>query len=264
MSSELILPSPAMESVLSFLDTRDVAIMAQTCNTWRRIAYRKSVWSEKNISYNRIPTIVCETIPRHARHIGSPTLVCFGYWLKQVTGGSETQTLSLHLTHMTDPATYIKEAKAYWHRHGCPCLIRDHHRLQDLLQFPFPTDFSKSDRMRVMHRLIKYSESRVYNVYCHYLECQIQKINASFTDLPPGIILDTSDPLHRFIISAHNHSTVRRRAVNAVLAAHCAKLEASLVALGRHGKAEFEYNDTWFERNRTDIWSRAGFAYKKI
>jgi hypothetical protein len=266
MASEIILPTPAMESIHSFLDARDLATMAQTCKTWQRIVYRKSVWTEKNISYRSAPILTFGSVPPHARHLGTPTETCFLNWLKNSKYIMTEDLLPVYIEHNADPAKFMKATRAYWMRHGCPCEIPEHHRLQDMLRIPFPRDFSKADRQRVLHRLIIPSESTSYNVYSHYLELLNRKLSRGGTLRVPsmGIIPDASDPLHRLWVASDAMLRARYDAINAAVAERCAKNSASFTALARHGRTEFEANDVWFVRERDAVWSTAGFSYKKI
>jgi hypothetical protein len=264
MASEINLPAPAMESILSFLDAQGLATMAQTCRTWQRIVYRKSVWTVNNISYRSAPTLLHATAPPHARHIGTPSEICFLYWLQCKAKIYTGDPVPVYIEHIAEPAKYIKAARAYWIRHGCQCKIAEHHRLQDLFRTPFPREFSKADKQRVLHRLIMPSESTTYNVYCHYLELLNRHLSGSLHTPPMGIIPDSSDPLHRLWMATDCMLRARYDTINAVAAERCAKNNASFTALVRHGHAEFEANDVWFTRERDSAWSAAGFSYKKI
>ena len=264
MASELILPAPAMEAVLSFLDARDLATMAQTCRTWQRIVYRKSVWVEKNISYCIDLTLIHTSVPPHARHIGSPTETCFLYWLQDKRARLIFENpFPISIEQITDPAKYIKVAHTYWKRHGRPCALVDHHRLQDLLRFSLPREFTKSEKQRILHRLIAPTESTPHNVYCHYLERLNHEISKPLVLSPISFEPDPTNPLHRYKVAADKFLRARFDAVNSAVAARCTKNQASFTALARHGHAEFELNDTWFRKERNGVWSAAGFSYKK-
>lgn len=239
--------------------------MAQTCRTWQRIVYRKSVWAEKNVQYRRHSMLILDKVPARARHIGTPTQFCFLHWLKEKSyiAHGRSDPFPVHILHISDPKMFLKAAHGYWKRNGCPCVVHEHHKLQDLMRMPFPASFSKTDKQRVLCRLLETPSCGVRNVYNKYLECQTSMLGSTLGIAPIGIIPDTSDPLHRYIMEVHTTLQTRMEAINAATLTKTAVYQSCISALARRGHSEFTINDTWYARERDAAWSIAGFVYKK-
>lgn len=260
----LVLPAPAMERIFDFLNSCDLALMAQTCAVWKRIVYRKSVWQKKNFNYHDPHMILHDRIPTHARHIGITTRFCYLHWLQEKTMlFSIHDSLPIYLQHITDPEKFMKATYKYWQRHGCPCYVKEHHELQDLLIVPFPASFSKAEKQRVLYRLIDSSFSTSMNAYAHYLACEGGRMDYTHTIPTMETVRNGLDPLQKFRAEAHKIICARLEAINVAIHTYAGRYHACMTALTRRGFSEFENNDTWYNRDRDAVWSTAGFLYKK-
>jgi hypothetical protein len=260
MASEMFLPPLVMEKVLSYFDTADCARMAQTSETWRRIVYRKSMWEKSCISYKSFPDLVLEVPPRGARHIGMTSKLCFMHWLMKVYH-YRMDTLPLSLERRTDPSDFLAAFFRLWNRCGCPCIIKDHHQLTDLLRLPFPSSISKSEQKRILYRLISYNTSPIKNAYSHWVELQRNYLNPIL--VIPHVVSDdesSSDPLHRYRYAVLSVQRARLEKINWMLRITYDKYDACSNALMRRGNAEFETNDSWYRSNHEVLWGVAGFS----
>jgi hypothetical protein len=252
-----------MEKVLSYMDCSDYARMAQTCNTWRRIVYRKSVWKPFNVNYRVFPDLLLEMPPQGARHIGSPTHACFLNWLVKTTN-FRSETIPISYERIGDPKKFIESMRRHWHRSGYPCLIKDHFNIYDLLRLPFPSSMSSSDKKRILYRIVSASYSTFRNAYAHYIELQRNYLHSVL--IVPHIVSDdehSSDPLHRYRFAALSQQRSRMEKINTVLRSTFDMYDGCMIALMHHGFSEFDVNDTWYKANREAVWSIAGFSYKK-
>jgi hypothetical protein len=264
MASELFLPPPAMEIVLSYMDSSDCARMAQTCETWRRIIYRKSIWEKSCISYKSFPDLVLEVPPRGARHIGSVNQSCFLHWLMKVYH-YRMDMFPLSLERRADPSDFLSTLYRLWKRCDCPCLIKEHHIISDLLRTPFPSTISKSEQKRILYRFVSYNVSPIKNAYSHWVEIQRNYLNPIL--VIPHVVSDdesSSDPLHRYRFAALSIQRARLEKINGVVRGADDKYDASSNALLRRGNAEFENNDAWYRSNRATAWSVAGFSLHRV
>jgi hypothetical protein len=256
MTHEHFLPSAVMTRVFSFLDPRDLAQMSQTCTTWKRIVYRKSVWDNFNVTYRDLPDLIYKVPPRGARHIGSPSHTCFLNWLCN-------DPLTINIMRTYDEKDFITKAHRYWHRCGSPCLIKDHHNIHDLLILSLSESFSKTDVKRILYRIISISSKKNLNAYAHYIELQQNKL--PHTLHLPHVTSDdehSSDPLHRCRFAALSTKRSRIIEINTQLRSAYNKFDECKNAVMYHGLSEFASNDIWYSSNYEAVWNIAGFSYK--
>lgn len=267
MASEILLslPAPAMERILSFFDSADYAVMAQTCNSWRRIVYRKSLWDRWNTVYRPNISLLHTSVPKGARHVGAPSKICFLAWLQEQTkfGTEPSDGLSVVVRHIGDHSVFLKAAYGQWKRARCPCTVLNHHKIYDLLRLPMPASFTKTDQRRILCRLIKLSECARSNAYSHYLYMQHQHLIRTIVMPPLDLPEEPSDPFNVYCRQTQAAVRARNTAINALVQKIIEKYTASSSALARRGKAEFENNDRWYETEHGRIWDTAGFTYKK-
>jgi hypothetical protein len=263
MASEYFLPPLVMEKILSYMDTSDYARMAQTCNTWRRIIYRKSLWSKECLTYKSFPDLVLDVPPKGARHIGAPRQACFLHWLEKVYQ-FRMDMFPLSLERRTDANDFLTAIHRYWKRLDCPCLIREHHQICDLLRLPFPKTMSKSDHKRVLCRFVTHSANCMKNAYAHYIELQRNYLNPIL--IIPHVVSDdesSSDPLHRYRFATLSVQRTRREKINSLVRSAFDLHDTSSNTVMRRGMGEFEVNDTWYKNCHETLWSIAGFSYKR-
>jgi hypothetical protein len=256
MAYEHFLPSAVMTNMFSFLDPCDLAHMSQTCKTWKRIVYRKSVWENFNVTYRDFPDLIYKVPPRGARHIGSLSHTCFLNWLCN-------DPLTVNIMHMYNQKEFIAKARRYWHRCGSPCLIKDHHNIHDLLMVSLSESFSKTDAKRILCRIISISSKKNLNAYAHYIELQQQHLR-HMLHLPHVTSDDehSSDPLHRLRFATLSMQRLRMMEINTQLSSAYNKLDECKNAIMYHGISEFASNDIWYSSNYEAVWNIAGFSYK--
>jgi hypothetical protein len=258
----LLLPSAAMDSILSYCDTTDLARLAQINKTWQRIVYRKSVWEPQNIEYCHTD-LMLPTPPRGARHIGGQTHICFNRWLTGcIHNNILSHVLPAYIHHTEDPKKYMERAYKFWTEHGKPCFILQHHHVCDVLIAPLPKGMSRAERTRILYQLVKARKSVSKNAYATYLLTQIA-YNHTFPELPVPLLEADATPLARLRHATLKLAQDRAAQINAFNAALQATYTHSAQLLTAHGFAEFEANDTWFRGGRDAAWSAAGFSYVK-
>ncbi len=261
--TSLLLPSVAMDAILSFCDATDLARLAQVNKTWQRIVYRKSVWEPKNIEYCHVE-LMLPTPPRGARHIGAQTQICFNRWLCGCTHSNiRSHVLPEYIHHTEDPKKYMERAYRFWKDHGRPCYIREHHHISDVLIAPLPKGLSRSDRMRILFQLVKTRKSVSKNAYATYLLIQMA-YGHPITLPPPASDLEAdATPMARLLHATEKQAHDRAVLINSLYSTLQTVYTRSAQLLTAHGFAELETNDAWFAANRDAAWSTAGFSYVK-
>lgn len=255
----LVLPPAAMEAVFNFLDPSDLAHMAMTCSVWRKIVYRKSVWERHCLVYNDAPHVLHTNVPAGARHNGSPSKACFLSWFVS----QMHEKLPLSILRAESPEVYIRSAWKYWKRNRCPCVIRNHHNVYDLLKIPFPSSLSKTDQRRILCRLLILPTSPTRNAYSFYVDRQRYTVPSISI---PSLVeedKDSSDPCHRYLYAANLVNRARLEKLNRLIQIFHACCTASSYKLQCRGSHEFDNNDTWYKHDQTAAWEAASFSYKK-
>lgn len=263
MADELFLPSLVMEKVLSYMDTTDYAHMAQTCNTWRRIIYRKSLWEKECFTYKSFPDLVLDVPPCGARHIGAVRRACFLHWLEKVYH-FRMDMFPLSLERRTDANDFLTAIYRYWKHHDRPCLIKEHHNIHDLLRVPFPKTFTKTEQKRILYRFVSQNVSATKNAYSHYIELQRNHLNPIL--VIPHVVSDdesSSDPLHRYRFTVLSVQRERREKINTYVRRAFDMYDYCANSLLRRGVAEFETNDAWYHSTHDTLWGTAGFTYRR-
>jgi hypothetical protein len=261
MTVELFLPPPVMENILSFMDTTDYAHMAQTCTTWQRIIYRKSIWVKHCITYKSFPDLILDIPPHGARHIGITRRSCFFHWLEKVYH-FRMDMFPLSLERRIDANDFINIVYRYWKRLDRPCLIKEHHLIHDLLRLPFPETLSKSDQKRILYRILSHQISSTKNAYANYIELQRNYLNPIL--VIPHVVSDdetSSDPLHRYRFSVLSVQRKRLEKINSMVRAAFDIYDYCSNAVMRRGMTEFELNDIWYKSNHDTLWGKAGFTF---
>lgn len=259
MTSELCLPNPVMEIVLSYMDTSTYAQMAQICSTWMRIIYRKSLWDKECLTYKPFPDLMFDVPPKNARHIGATRKVCFIYWLKKVYP-FRSDMFPLGLERRIDANDFLVGIYRYWKRLNSPCLIKEHHKISDLLRIPLPNTISKTEQKRILYRVINQHVSSTKNSYACYIE--LQHIYVTPFLVSPRVVNDdtiSSDPLHRYRSEVASVQQTRMAKLNTFIRNIFDTYSLCSNIIMRRGMAEFERNDIWYNSNRETIWALAGF-----
>lgn len=264
MDNELILPALPMERILTFFDAADCAKMAQTCVTWKRIIYRRSLWEPWCLTYKVYPDLLINVPPRGARHIGAPSKACYYNWLVKIFN-FRMDMFPLSVERKQDPNMFLESMYVYWIRLGSPCLIREHVRIQDLLRIPFPESLSKTEQKRILCRLVSKNISLTRNIYSHYIELQRNNLNPMLVIPHINSEDETSpDPFHRYRHAALSVQRARLEKMNTLVRAEFDKYDTAAIALMRHGISEFDLNDTWFRTQSTSVWSIACFTFRPM
>lgn len=260
--ASLLLPSAAMDTILSFCDASDLALLAQGNKTWQRIVYRKSVWEPKNIEYCHID-LMLPTPPRGARHIGGQTQICFSRWLTGCAHShSRCNVLPEYIHHTEDPKKFMERAHNFWEERGKPCYILQHHHVCDVLIAPLPKGMSRSDRMRILYQLVKTRKSASKNAYATYLLIQMSHNFAIAEPSVPALEADAT-PLAQLRYATVKLTHDRTEHINTFFRRIQDIYARSAQLITAHGFAELETNDTWFTGSRDAAWGLAGFSYVK-
>jgi hypothetical protein len=256
-----------MEKIFDCLDSADRARMAQTCATWRRIVYRKSVWANELIYYEKT-LLMYPNAPRGARHHGSYNIVCFLDWLNKV--GFNSKCGIVGMSKIKDETEFYTVAHNYWLKSEYRCYIIDHHHhLSDLLIAPLLEDLPYCEKARIYHRLKKYEAIHIKNPYATFLSKQALCIERSIigcegkTLIPyiPVTTEDTTDPLQKQYRETRAILEKRISYIEQKCNVYIEVLKAASSALTRLGIAEFVHNDSWYKSSCERIWSIAGFSY---
>lgn len=258
----MALPSVIMDKLFMYFDACDLARLAQLNKAWRSIVYRQSVWVGRYWSLKNESGVLLPSVPRDARHCGTPHTICFATWL------SSSPELPTRILHVSDSLKFIEAAKKYWYMRKCPCVIHDHHEPTDLLVMKIPKSLSLCEKKRILARLIRPSirrTTRDAHDYIKYLEHLIGSSKAVLWDRSYGITpnpleKDSPDPLIRFRYETQNMLFDRFKAVVSYKEHIYDAYASSITALRRHGLREFEMNDVVFEKDSEAIWTNAAFG----
>ena len=258
----MILPSAVMDGLFEYFDTADLARLAQLNKAWRSIVYRKSVWVNKYWSLKNESGVILPSVPKDARHFGSPNAICFVTWLYN------NPEFPTRIHHVYDSLKFIEAAKIYWYMRKCPCEIYDHHEPTDLLAMKLPKSMPLCERKRILARLVKPSTRRITREshdYVKYLEHTTGSSKAVIWGTSNGITpnpveKDSDDPLIRYRYQTQSMLFDRFKAVESYKERIYDVYASSVMALRRHGRGEFEMNDAAFEKGRDLVWTHAAFG----
>jgi hypothetical protein len=130
-----------------------------------------------------------------------------------------------------------------------------------------PKSMPLCERKRILARLVKPSTRRITREshdYVKYLEHTTGSSKAVIWGTSTGITpnpleKDSDDPLIRYRYETQRMLFDRFKAVDSYKERIYDVYASSVMALRRHGRGEFEMNDTAFEKDRDLVWTHAAF-----
>jgi hypothetical protein len=259
------IPADLMRSVFQYLDPPSLAVLAQTCRSWKVLVYRFSVWSSflwkpkwnyASLFYRR----------EGARHIGEPHALCFLAWAHRHLLVSESYPQSdLPLSNESDdPAKVVRRAYRRWCDMKKPCIHLAHYHWADVcLLAPRLGRLSSNEVLLLRHQLCEQvgtTKGCELNPYAMWLARQLEDYsNAThrIRDWTTDPVPTGSTPLER----VRRLMTERNQALSMELSkqarASIASLTRSKVALRAYSIRAFERADAHERKEQDILWDGA-------
>jgi hypothetical protein len=242
----LTLPTPAMELITSYLDSKDLATMAQVNTSWKTLVYRNSTWKKhlwkpktgsETLWYTNIPTL--------ARHCGAPRKDCFLSWAK---------------TTLADSSLGLKPDALFmrWKSLGKPCVHLTHHHMWDVCKAtPQLKTMPASESTYYSYRLISVFTKPGLNDYIAYLMREVDLLTKEHYFV---LTMMTSDYLRDLRLLCHKAKQDEYAEIAKLVLERRKVLEACVRALQSHGVVEFDTNDSYVKNNLEKAYSLAAFS----
>ncbi len=244
--STLTLPTPAMELITSYLDSRDLGTMAQVNTSWKTLVYRTSTWKK----FLWKPKTGSETLwhtnmPTLARHYGSPTKDCFLSWAKA--------TLSDSSLDLKPDALYMR-----WKSIGKPCVHLTHHHMWDVCRAtPQLKAMPATESTYYSYRLVSVFTKPGLNDYIAYLMREMDMLTKEYYFI---LSMMTSDYLRDLRLLCHKAKQDEYTEIVKLVESRKAIYEACIRKLQSHGVVEFETNDRYVKNNLEKAYSLVAFS----
>jgi hypothetical protein len=249
---QLYLPGDVMSLVVTYLDERDYAHLAQVNKAWNQWAYRNRIWGVGRWKFHPVPISPVFQCPKGGFHIGSKQKTCFFRWLTN-------QEMSL--------CKPVQTYYLYWKKLGSPCEYMEHHRFEDALIAPSTyTSLEKEDQSYIFHRFADFAITTTTNRYAHYLKLLLKEFHTiqlnlqharvpfilGFTD--SGIMRELQESSHNIVKKYH------KEAVNFV-DYYMDKIRESINALRVRGQSSWDANEAAFLKDPYKVWDSIAFSW---
>ena len=262
----LFLPADLIPTLMSFMDADMLARMAQTCQTWKLLVYRTSVW--KDLTWRpRVPQffaqhVVCSS--PNIRHVGEPNKICFLAWITQILHHPH-QYPALHpgVEHAEKPKDFVALAQTYWRMLKKPCTITHHHKWSDVctLRTQLHTT-SPAERYKIKVLLVDQMDISGDNGYAKWLDYRMQDIATISTVGAPMEFTRSAiiTPLLSALEQQRNGRLAELAKMKEELTGSC---EQSRRALRHYSPRTFQLMDTVVKTDCIPHYDAASFAYTR-
>lgn len=249
------LNSDVMRLMLPYFDAQTWAKLAQVCTTWKKIAYRPSVWMTlewKAKNAHQSLFLTRNEIPSNARHIGEPSKLCFQAWAQG------THQLPREIVREVDPAKKLAAMYKLWSKHKT-CVHVNHHVWTDVFRGrAYLQDLTNSDTCRLYLRLMDPLVNDA-NPYRSYLLHRVAECTALHDPLP-NPVLPTTDLLGSIRVGIQQSHAAFRVALAEYRDLALANYLISIAGLSRHGSVEFSSNERQYNQRGYEMLDDVAFS----